>query len=84
MEKMLITLLVLTLIALILNLPFGYMRSTTKKFSFKWFICIHIPIPFVILMRVWLGFSYQAIPLLLIGSMLGQLLGGYFNKVKLS
>lgn len=84
MEKMLLTLVALTLIALILNLPFGYIRSTTKKFSLKWFICIHIPIPIVILMRIWLGFSYQAIPLLFIGSMLGQLLGGYFNKVKLS
>ncbi|MBI3754530.1 MAG: hypothetical protein HY266_10895 [Deltaproteobacteria bacterium] len=84
MEKILLTLFILTFIALILNLPFGYLRSTAKKFSLKWFLYIHIPIPFVILMRVWLGFGYKAIPLLLVGSMLGQLLGGYFNRVKLS
>lgn len=84
MEKILLTLFILTFIALILNLPFGYLRSTAKKFSLKWFLYIHIPIPFVILMRVWLGFGYKVIPLLLVGSMLGQLLGGYFNRVKLS
>ncbi|HBR16691.1 MAG: hypothetical protein A3G39_09460 [Deltaproteobacteria bacterium RIFCSPLOWO2_12_FULL_43_16] len=80
MEKILITLFILILIALILNLPFGYLRSTVRKFSLSWFLYIHIPIPVVILMRLWLGFSYKAIPLILIGSMTGQLLGGYFNK----
>lgn len=84
MEKILLTLLVLTLITLTLNLPFGYLRSTAKKFSLKWFLYIHIPIPFVILIRVWMGFGYTAIPVLLVGAMAGQLLGGYlnFNKVK--
>lgn len=79
-----LTLFVLTLIALILNLPFGYLRSTEKKFSLKWFLYIHIPIPVIILIRTWLEFSYKVIPLLIIGSMAGQLLGGYFNKEKLS
>lgn len=84
MEKILLTLFILTLIALILNLPFGYLRSTEKKFSLKWFLYIHIPIPVIILIRTWLEFSYKVIPLLIIGSMAGQLLGGYFNKEKLS
>lgn len=84
MEKILATLLILTLITLILNLPFGYLRSTAKKFCLRWFLYIHLPIPFVILMRIWMGFGYAAIPLLLIGAMGGQLLGGYlnFNKAK--
>ncbi len=77
MEKILFTLLLLTLITLILNLPFGYLRSMAKRFSPRWFLYIHIPIPFVVLMRIWLGFSYNAIPVLLIGAMTGQLLGGY-------
>ena len=79
------TLLLLTLITLILNLPFGYLRSMSKRFSPKWFLYIHIPIPFVVLMRIWLGFSYTAIPVLLIGAVTGQLLGGYiylFNNYK--
>ena len=79
-----LTLFILTLIALILNLPFGYLRSTEKKFSLKWFLYIHIPIPVIILIRTWLEFNYKVIPLLIIGSMAGQLLGGYFNKEKLS
>ena len=71
------TLLLLTLITLILNLPFGYLRSMSKRFSLKWFLYIHIPIPFVVLMRIWFGFSYNAIPVLLIGAVTGQLFGGY-------
>lgn len=84
MEKILLTLLILTLITLILNLPFGYLRSKANKFSLRWFLYIHLPIPFVILMRVWMGFGYTAIPALLVGAMAGQLLGGYLNlnKVK--
>lgn len=79
------TLSLLTLITLILNLPFGYLRSMSKRFSLKWFLYIHIPIPFVVLMRIWLGFSYHAIPVLLIGAVTGQLCGGYiylFNNCK--
>lgn len=79
MEKILFILLLLTLITLILNLPFGYLRSTAKRFSLKWFLYIHIPIPFVILMRIWLGFGYKSIPVLFIGAMTGQLLGGYLS-----
>jgi len=79
-EKILFTLFALTLIALVINLPFGYLRSRATKFSLKWFLYIHIPIPFIILMRTWSGFSYKVIPILFIGAMAGQLLGGYFNK----
>ena len=82
MEKILATLFILTLIALILNLPFGYLRSTAKKFSLKWFLYIHLPIPFVVFMRIWLEISYKAIPVLFIGAMAGQLMGGCFNKGK--
>ena len=33
----------IALLTLLINLPFGYMRKKTRKFSLKWFLCIHLP-----------------------------------------
>lgn len=69
----------LTLAALLLNLPFGYLRVRTKKFSVMWFLYIHLPIPFIFLLRTVAGFGYKFIPILVVGAVLGQLLGGRLN-----
>ena len=37
--------LMVTMAALVLNLPFGYLRMNTRKLSFMWFVYIHLPIP---------------------------------------
>jgi len=66
----------LMLAALILNLPFGYLRAPAKKFSVKWFLYIHLPIPFIYLLRTFAGMSYRIIPLLVIGAVAGQVFGG--------
>jgi hypothetical protein len=68
------------LIALGLNLPFGYLRAGERKRSPKWFLYIHIPIPFVILMRYTMSLSYKYIPLSLAASVIGQLIGGRMRK----
>ena len=69
----------LTLAALVLNLPFGYLRVKTKKFSVMWFLYIHLPIPFIFVLRTMAGFGYKFIPVLVVGAVLGQLLGGRLN-----
>jgi len=69
----------LTLAALVLNLPFGYLRVKTKKFSVMWFLYIHLPIPFIFVLRTMAGFGYKFIPILVVGAVLGQLLGGRLN-----
>ncbi|MBW7956590.1 MAG: hypothetical protein H3C68_01745 [Deltaproteobacteria bacterium] len=70
----------LTLAALVLNLPFGYFRVKTKKFSVKWFLYIHLPIPFIFLLRTMAGLGYKFIPLMIIGAVAGQLIGGKLNR----
>ena len=72
-------LVLLTLAALVLNLPFGYLRVKTKKFSVMWFLYIHLPIPFIFVLRTMAGFGYKFIPILVVGAVLGQLLGGRLN-----
>lgn len=69
----------LTLAAFVLNLPFGYMRVKTKKFSVMWFLYIHLPIPFIFVLRTMAGFGMKFIPIMVLGAVLGQLIGGRLN-----
>ncbi len=60
-----------------INLPFGAWRATVKRLSWKWFAAIHLPIPFLFLLRTALGFSLWFIPVSLAGALAGQLLGSW-------
>lgn len=61
---------------LLLNMPFGYLRGKAKKFSFKWFLYIHLPIPFVLLARILSNIDMTYIPLLVLATVIGQVWGG--------
>ena len=58
----------------VLNAPFGFIRQGYKKFSGMWFVCIHVPIPFVILFRhlFGLGFQLYTYPVMVSAFFLGQ------------
>lgn len=62
---------------LLLNLPFGYWRANVPKMSLKWFLAIHIPIPFVVLLRFWfdIGFKLYSYPIIIFAFFFGQYLG---------
>ncbi|SEA23981.1 hypothetical protein SAMN05660420_01556 [Desulfuromusa kysingii] len=62
------------------NLLLGYFREVSRKFSIQWFILVHASIPFIILLRVTLGFSWLWIPFTLGCAVAGQILGGRFRK----
>ncbi|MDO8746393.1 MAG: hypothetical protein Q7J70_01880 [Thermodesulfovibrionales bacterium] len=59
-----------------LNMPFGYLRGKTKRFSFKWFLYIHLPIPFVLLARILSNIDMTYIPLFVLAAVIGQVWGG--------
>lgn len=63
-------------LTVVINMPFGYFRKRAKKFSFKWFLFIHIPIPFVFLARVLSHLDFRYIPIFLFAAVIGQLWGG--------
>jgi hypothetical protein len=69
-------------ITLALNLCFGYFRAHTRRFTWPWFVYIHLPIPLVIFMRVVGGFGYTLIPVLVVTSALGQWSGGKLMRAK--
>ena len=68
-------LLLVLLFAFLLNLPFGWLRRNEKKFSFKWFLYIHLPIPFIIALRLWLKLNPWYIPLVIAAAVAGQAIG---------
>lgn len=64
------------IITFVLNLFFGYFRAKEKKYSFKWFLFIHLPIPVVIFARLYAQLDYRIIPVFLIAAVAGQMIGG--------
>ncbi len=68
------------LLAVIINLPMGYLRQNYEKFTFGWYFYVHISIPALIYLRVKAGFSWKLIPLTIGGALLGQYLGGRLNR----
>jgi len=42
-----------SLFVLVLNIPFGYWRANVKRFSLGWVFAIHIPVPFIIVFRIF-------------------------------
>ncbi|RNC72781.1 MAG: hypothetical protein ED859_02140 [Desulfuromonadales bacterium] len=70
----------LVALAILINLPLGYLRQGYEKFTFGWYFYIHISIPFLIYLRVKAGYSWKLIPLTLGGAVVGQLLGGIIQR----
>lgn len=59
-----------------LNLLFGYFRGKTKKYSFRWFLCIHLPILFILIARVFSHLDFSYIPIFVVAAIIGQFWGG--------
>jgi len=70
------------LLVFVINLPFGYWRANLRKLSFWWFVSIHLPIPFVVIIRYTfeIGFALYSYPLFILAFFSGQFLGGFLNR----
>ncbi|RKY94262.1 MAG: hypothetical protein DRQ01_02770 [Ignavibacteriae bacterium] len=78
-------LLLAALIDFLFNIPFGYWRANTKRFSIQWFLSIHLPIPFIIILRIYsgIGFEFITYPVMVSSFLLGQYLGYKLHKWRL-
>jgi cytochrome b561 len=72
------SLIFVTAIVFILNIPFGYWRNNAVKYSPQWFMAIHFPVPFVILLRIFsdIGFHWMTYIFLVTAFFGGQWTGG--------
>ena len=62
----------------LINLPFGYWRAGSRRFSRPWFVSIHAPVILAIGLRLLAGirFVLGSVPLFVGVFFLGQSLGG--------
>jgi len=68
--------------SLVINLPLGYLRAGTRKFSLKWFVYIHLPVPLFACLRRSENLSPWVIPSFIAGALLGQLFGGRMRRYR--
>lgn len=70
-------LILVALAVFVLNLPFGYWRGGTRKLSWQWALAIHLPVPLVILLRLYsgLGWHWSTFPVMIAAFFLGQFAG---------
>lgn len=66
----------------IFNIPFGYWRTNVKQFSIQWALAIHIPVPFIILLRIYynIGFEFFTYPILIGAFFFGQFFGKLLSE----
>jgi hypothetical protein len=71
---------ILALIVILLNIPFGYWRANVRKFSLQWVLAVHLPVPVIIFLRIYsdIGFALWTYPVLVGAFFLGQYLGRIF------
>ena len=66
---------------LIINIPFGYWRVNTRRFSWQWILAIHVPVPIAIGLRLaFLGWNWALIPLFVAAFSIGQFTGGRLRR----
>ena len=69
-----------TAVAFTSNLPLGFWRAGQRKFSWRWFLAVHLSIPLVIFVRISLGISLWYVWIGIAAAIGGQILGGLARK----
>jgi hypothetical protein len=69
-------------IVVALNLPFGFWRAGTRRFSPRWIVAVHAPVPLVVAVRLLSGLGWQLItfPVLIAAFFTGQFVGGRLRR----
>ena len=71
------------LFVFLLNIPFGYWRARSRKFSRQWILAVHLPVPAVVALRILsgLGWRFTTFPILVGAFFCGQLAGGRLQRL---
>ena len=75
-------LIIVAIVVLLLNIPFGYWRENVRKFSAQWFLAIHLPVPAIIALRFasHIGFAWYTYVFLVSSFFIGQKAGSIIYK----
>lgn len=61
--------------AILSNIPLGYLRMGSPRYSLRWFVYIHLSVPFIIGLRISSHLSWQIIPFSIAMAVGGQMIG---------
>lgn len=64
--------------AFVMNVPLGIWRETTRRFSWQWFLAIHLAVPVVIVLRQANDLPFALAPLMLGLAVAGQVVGSRY------
>jgi len=64
-----------SLFSFLINVPLGIWREHYKRFSVPWFIIIHLSVPVIIVLRIYLNANPYFIPLFIALAIAGQTAG---------
>lgn len=69
---------------LAVNLPFGFWRSATRRFSGPWFAAVHLPVLIVVGLRLYFHVDWHlaTLPLFVGAYLAGQYLGGLLRRIR--
>ena len=70
-----VALISLLLFAFFSNIPLGYLRMGSPRYSVRWFVFIHLSVPFIIGLRISSNISWQIIPVSIALAVAGQMVG---------
>ncbi len=68
------------LLAMAVNIPLGYAREGTIRYSAKWFLYVHLSIPVIAFLRITNHLTLWAIPAFVACAIVGQIVGGRFRR----
>ena len=74
--------LLVSAVCLLVNIPLGWVRERSRKFSWQWILWVHASIPLIVLLRIALHLPLLAIPINIAAALLGQFIGGAPEKKK--
>ena len=68
--------------ALAANIPLGYLREGTRKYSLGWFVYVHLSIPLVAFLRISSHLTPWVIPVFILCAIAGQIVGGRIRQAR--
>ena len=70
-----IALLSMLAFAVLSNVPLGYLRQGSPKYPIRWFVFIHLSVPFIIGLRISNNIHWHIIPTSIALAVAGQMIG---------
>ena len=70
-----LNILIVSVFSFLINIPLGIWKERYKKYSLPWFVVLHLSVPVIIVLRIYLKANPYFIPLFIALAVAGQFVG---------